>query len=183
MKSARIWSYSGPYFPEFRLNMSIQSECGKIRTRTTPNTDTFYAVRNRPLDVYSGNPRNLRHSRLDVFGRIVPPKKNYKIRGNPPAPKVSFRQNCMPSFTKTGTASHFFFLFCGMQVFPDQVLKRTPTSDFLGKFQKILFRPSRESRCWYWIKVVPLPVFSSEFCEIFRTSFYRTFVSEQLLQN
>ena len=24
--------------------LCIQSECGKIRTRTTPNTDTFYAV-------------------------------------------------------------------------------------------------------------------------------------------
>ena len=117
MKSARIWSYSGPYFPEFRLNMSIQSECGKIWTRATPNTDTFYAVRNRPLDVYSGNPRNLRHSRLDLFGRIVPPKKNYKIRGNPPAPKVSFRQNCMPSFTKTGTPSHFFFFFVECKFF------------------------------------------------------------------
>ena len=27
-----------PYFP------SIQSECGKIRTRITPNTDTFHVV-------------------------------------------------------------------------------------------------------------------------------------------
>ena len=36
MKSVRIWSSSGPY--------SIQSECGKIRTRITPDTDTFYAV-------------------------------------------------------------------------------------------------------------------------------------------
>ena len=42
MKSVRIRSYSGPYFPVFRLN--IQSECGKIRIRITPNMDTFYAV-------------------------------------------------------------------------------------------------------------------------------------------
>ena len=26
------------------LSLCIQSECGKIRTRKTPNTDTFYAV-------------------------------------------------------------------------------------------------------------------------------------------
>ena len=46
-----IRSYSGPYFPAFGLNterysvsLHIQSECGKIRTRITPNTDTFYAV-------------------------------------------------------------------------------------------------------------------------------------------
>ena len=42
VKSVRIRSYSGPYFPAFGLN--IQSECGKIRTRIIPNTDTLYAV-------------------------------------------------------------------------------------------------------------------------------------------
>ena len=51
VKIVRIWSYSGPYFPAFGLNteryfvsLSVQSECGKIRTRITPNADTFYAV-------------------------------------------------------------------------------------------------------------------------------------------
>ena len=28
----------------FRVNLRIQSECGKIRTEKTPNTDTFYAL-------------------------------------------------------------------------------------------------------------------------------------------
>ena len=53
LKSVRIRSYSGPYFPAFGLNterysvsLRIQSECGKIRTRITPNTDTFHAVLN-----------------------------------------------------------------------------------------------------------------------------------------
>ena len=46
MKSVRIQSYSGPHFPAFGLNtekvsLRIQSKCGKIRTRITPNTDTF----------------------------------------------------------------------------------------------------------------------------------------------
>ena len=51
VKSVHIRSYSGPYFPAFGLNterysvsLRIQSECGKIWTRITPNTDTFYAV-------------------------------------------------------------------------------------------------------------------------------------------
>ena len=51
VKSVRILSYSGSYFPAFRLNtekyavsLCIQSKCGKMRTRITPNTDTFYAV-------------------------------------------------------------------------------------------------------------------------------------------
>ena len=51
VKSVRIRIYSGPHFPTFGLNtaryggsLGIQSECGKIRTRITPNTYTFYAV-------------------------------------------------------------------------------------------------------------------------------------------
>ena len=40
-----------PYLPAFRLNtkryrvsLRIKCECGKIRTRKTPNTNTFHAV-------------------------------------------------------------------------------------------------------------------------------------------
>ena len=51
VKSFRIRSYSGPHFSTFRLNtkrygepLRIQSECGKMRTRITPKTDTFHAV-------------------------------------------------------------------------------------------------------------------------------------------
>ena len=49
--SVRIRSYSSLYFLAFGLNterysvsLHIQSECGKIRTRITLNTDTFYAL-------------------------------------------------------------------------------------------------------------------------------------------
>ena len=51
MKSARIRGFPSPYFAAFGLNMErysvslrIQSECGKIQTRETPNSDTFHAV-------------------------------------------------------------------------------------------------------------------------------------------
>ena len=51
VKSVRIRSYSGPYFPTFginaeryRISLRIYSECGKMQTRITPNTDTFHAV-------------------------------------------------------------------------------------------------------------------------------------------
>ena len=51
IKSVRIRSYSGPYFPAFGLtteryevSLHIQFECWKMWTRITPNTDTFYAV-------------------------------------------------------------------------------------------------------------------------------------------
>ena len=51
VKSVRIWSFSGPYFPAFELNteihgvnLRIQSECGKAHTRKTPNTDTFHVA-------------------------------------------------------------------------------------------------------------------------------------------
>ena len=53
VKSVRIRSYSGLCFPEFGLNtgrygasLHIQSKCGKIRIRITPNTETFYAIKN-----------------------------------------------------------------------------------------------------------------------------------------
>ena len=51
VESVRIWSYSGPHFPTFGLNIErysvslrIQSECGKMRNRIPPNTATLYAV-------------------------------------------------------------------------------------------------------------------------------------------
>ena len=51
VKVVRIRSFSAPYFPTFglnleiyRVNLRIQFECGKIRIRKTPNTDTFYAM-------------------------------------------------------------------------------------------------------------------------------------------
>ena len=52
VKSARIRNYSGPHFPAFGLNadsrillsLRIQFECRKMRTRITPNTNTFHTV-------------------------------------------------------------------------------------------------------------------------------------------
>ena len=53
-ESVRIRSYSGPHFPVFgldteRYSVSLRkrSECRKMRTRINPNTDTFYAVKNK----------------------------------------------------------------------------------------------------------------------------------------
>ena len=52
-KVSRHAVFSGPYFPIFGLNteiysvnLCIQSEYRKIRTRTTPHLDTFHAVDN-----------------------------------------------------------------------------------------------------------------------------------------
>ena len=44
VKSIRIRSFYGPYFPTFRLNKERYSVCGKMRTRETPNTDTFHVL-------------------------------------------------------------------------------------------------------------------------------------------
>ena len=53
LKSVRIRSFSSPNFPAFGLNtekygvsLRIQSKCGKIQARKTPNTDTFHAASN-----------------------------------------------------------------------------------------------------------------------------------------
>ena len=50
-KIANIQRFYGPYFPAFGLNketysvsLRIQSLCGKVRTRKTPNMDTSHAV-------------------------------------------------------------------------------------------------------------------------------------------
>ena len=52
VKGVRLHSFSGLYFPVFGLDteryfvsLRIQSERGKMRTRKTLNTDTFYAVK------------------------------------------------------------------------------------------------------------------------------------------
>ena len=52
VKKVHIRSFSGPNFPAFGLNMErkgvslrIQSKCGKIWARKTPNVDSFLAVR------------------------------------------------------------------------------------------------------------------------------------------
>ena len=51
VKSVRIQSFPGQYFPAFELNtekfgvsLYNQSKCGKIRTRKTPNTDFSCSV-------------------------------------------------------------------------------------------------------------------------------------------
>ena len=51
VKSVRIRSFFWSVFSrirteygDLRVHLRIQSECGKIRTRKSPNTDTFYAV-------------------------------------------------------------------------------------------------------------------------------------------
>ena len=51
VKIVRVRSYSDPLFYAFGLNIEryygslrIQSECGKMRTRITPNADTVYTV-------------------------------------------------------------------------------------------------------------------------------------------
>ena len=52
-KSVRIPCFSGLHFPSFGLNterysvsLCIQSECAKMQTRITLNTDSFYSVHN-----------------------------------------------------------------------------------------------------------------------------------------
>ena len=49
--ASKLFVFSVPYIPIFGLNtkrhgvsLCIQSKCGKLRTRKTPNTDTFKEV-------------------------------------------------------------------------------------------------------------------------------------------
>ena len=45
VKSVCIRSDPGPHFLSFGVSHRIQFECGKMRTRITPNTDNFQAVK------------------------------------------------------------------------------------------------------------------------------------------
>ena len=77
VKSVRILSYSGLHFPSFGQNTErygvshrIQSECGKIRTRITPNTDTFHAVNNSFISLKKL--RKLFSQNKSLFWKILP---------------------------------------------------------------------------------------------------------------
>ena len=94
VKSARIRSFSGPYFSAFGLNtdryvvsLCIQSEYGKIWTRKTPNRDFFHAVIFRALSNISDraflqkqstvkNPYNLEQMIVDKFSKIEEIRRN-----------------------------------------------------------------------------------------------------------
>ena len=69
----RIFPHSG------WIRRFTQSECGKIRTRKTPNTDTFYAVFNsNPFHAKCLNfilPGNLRKPEMVILGDIE--RKNF----------------------------------------------------------------------------------------------------------
>ena len=66
-KSVRLRIFSGPHFPVFalnteiyRVNLPIQSECGNMQTRKTPNIDTFYTVSVDPMGDYALIRNNMR---------------------------------------------------------------------------------------------------------------------------
>ena len=51
--------YSELFWPGEIRSIHIQSECGKILTRITPNTETFYAVHSN--NIFSKKLNNHRH--------------------------------------------------------------------------------------------------------------------------
>ena len=59
---SRIWTEYG----ENGVSLHIQSECRKMRTRRTPNTDTFHAVN-----------RTLKYS-FCTLGSSIPPAELYR---------------------------------------------------------------------------------------------------------
>ena len=90
VKSVDIRSYSGLYFPAFGLNtkrywlntkrysvsLRIQSECGKIRIRMTPNTNTFYAVYDKRKCIGSIDKLNMKYFAVLLFPLV---KVNFNI--------------------------------------------------------------------------------------------------------
>ena len=54
------------------VSLRIQSECGKIRTRKTANTDTSYTVYNATLEVKKWFPQKRKHSKTRLNKRNTP---------------------------------------------------------------------------------------------------------------
>ena len=81
VKSICIRSYSGPHLPAFGLNteryrvsICVHSERGKIRTRITSNTDTFYSVtfeRNGSRNATQGEIHFMIHLAVYLFYWLV----------------------------------------------------------------------------------------------------------------
>ena len=104
VKSAHIRSYSSPYFPAFGLNtkryflsLRIQSECGKMRTRKTPNTENFYAVHNTILMFFQNG--HIANKEQTIFCFKVEGKK-YK------SDTVLACQNLIPSNRSKNVSGH-----------------------------------------------------------------------------
>ena len=72
VRSVHIWSFVRSNFPAFGLNterygvsLRIQSECWKIKTRKTLNTDTFYALTRSKQVIVSTRGKRL------MFAKII----------------------------------------------------------------------------------------------------------------
>ena len=97
IKSARIRSYSGPHFPRIfphsdwirrdtisPYSVQMRENAGKMRTKITPNTDTFYAVgldwldlgpslqnqKNKELGIFTISDTNISPSFILILNRV-----------------------------------------------------------------------------------------------------------------
>ena len=87
--SVHIRSFSGPstfsrirteyYTERYGVSLCIQSEYGKIRTRKTPNRDTFHAVNYFSI-TYQWNSFPCRTTALNIPSNTKPPKQNIKYQ-------------------------------------------------------------------------------------------------------
>ena len=78
--------FSGPYFPAFEVSLRIQSECGKMRTRKTTNTDTSHAVEFNQWTFYLKNkddiPVKILHRNFDIIAAILTECFNQNIKNS-----------------------------------------------------------------------------------------------------
>ena len=127
VKSVRICSYSGTYFPVSGLNTErygvcfcIHSECGKIRTRITPNTDTFLrnvAHRFKKFVLLKNSSLLLKHCFriLEIIKALLYYRKNISIIGIVCSSKrgISLAFNMITSINdfEDFCSSNFFFQF------------------------------------------------------------------------
>ena len=78
--------FSGPHFPSFGVSLRIQSECGKIRTRKTPNKDASHAVEFNQWTFYLKNkgdiPVKILYRNFDIIATVLIECFNQNIKNS-----------------------------------------------------------------------------------------------------
>ena len=112
VKYVRIRSYSGPHSPAFGVNtdeysvsLRIQSECEKIRTRITPNTDTFYTVKYATKNLFVMFQKSSLYESFWVitgFQSIIHSNSSYYFKSLLSSPKSHRAIKALLEFRNTG---------------------------------------------------------------------------------
>ena len=182
-KNFRIWSFCAPYIPAFGLNteryslsLSIQSECGKIWTRQTPNTNTFQAVIET---VTKDMPASSPLAKKPLYKIIFFFFQLFRIRIISPFIILSYQKRCTCCFLNISQNLLFKFFFSLAGNNPRRLRCR-----IIFKQQNFRLRVSQRKKCpyseFFWFSFF---LIQTEYGEILRISPYSVQMRKNSGQN